>query len=306
MSFLSSDLVASVKRYSAIPTSQVTFQTADFLALADDSIRAKIIPLVLKHMAEFYVYPYNYSVLNNVSTYAIPPRAINSILRSVQIVSSTNPDQRANLEQLSIEDLYAGLPGNARFSVQKSGFYIEGNNVVLYPTPVLNQNILRLNYFIRPNQLVDPTACAQVTAINVGAKTLTCSGGVPSTWSNSNIVDLVKAQPGFDCTAIDQAITSIIAGVITFTAALPTNVSIGDYVCLAGQSCVVQVPVELQPLLTQYVVVRVLSAQSDSNALKAAIAELESLEKNASLLLTPRVQGSVKRVVNTRGINRWV
>jgi hypothetical protein len=68
----------------------------------------------------------------------------------------------------------------------------------------------------------------------------------------------------------------------------------------------VQVPVELQPLLTQYVVVRVLSAQGDSGALKNAIAELEALEKNASLLLTPRVQGSVKRVVNTRAISRWV
>ena len=305
MSFLSSDLMAAVQRYSAVPASQVTFQTTDFYALADDSIRAKIIPLVLKHMAEFYVYPCNYTVQSNVSTYAIPPRAINSILRSVQIVSSTDPDTRVNLDQLSIEDLYAGISGNVRFLVKKNGFYIEGNNVVLYPTPTQNLDILRLNYFIRPNQLVDPSACGLITAINTGANTITVAGA-PSAWTTSNTFDLVKGQPGFDCTAIDQSVTSILAGVITFTSTLPTNVAVGDYVCLAGQSCVVQVPVELQPLLTQYVCVRVLAAQGDSTALKNALAELDSLEKNASLLLTPRVQGSVKRVTNSRSISRWV
>lgn len=305
MAFLSSDLMASIKRYSAVPTSQVTFQSTDFYALLDDSIRAKIVPLVLKHMAEFYVFPYNFAVAENQNQYAIPARAINMILRSVEIVSTSDPDTKVSVEQLNREDLYAGITGNVRYLVKKNGFYIEGNNVILYPTPTQNLDILRMNIFLRPNQLVDPSACAQITAINAGAKTLT-TVGVPSAWTTSNIFDLVKAQPGFDCTAIDQSITNIASGVITFSSALPSTVSVGDYVCLAGQSCVVQVPVELHPLLTQYGVVRVLSAQNDQTALKSAIAELEALEKNASSLLAPRVQGNVKRVVNARGINRWV
>lgn len=298
--------MAAVKRYSAVPTSQITFQNTDFYALGDDSIRAKIVPLVLKHMAEYYVYPYNYSINTNQGAYPIPSRAINMILRSLEIVSSTDPDTKVNIEQLNREDLFATISGNNQTLVKKNGFYIEGNNVILYPTPAqVDQDTLRMNIFIRPNQLVDPTACGLITSINTGAKTITCSS-VPSTWTTSNLVDTVKANPGFDCTSIDQVITNISGGVITFSSSLSTNISVGDYVCLAGQSCVVQVPVELQPLLTQYVVVRCLSAQSDQNALKAAIAELEALEKNASLLLTPRVQGSVKRVTKARGINRWV
>lgn len=302
MSYLSSDIMASVKRYSAVPTSQVTFQSTDFYALIDDSIRAKILPLVIKHMAEFYVFPCQFPVLSKQSAYPIPSRAVNQMLRSIQIVSSTDKDTMVNLEQLNIEDLYTGISGNARFLIRKSGFYMQGNNVILYPTPTQNLDLLQMNIFIRPGQMVDPSACAQITAI--GSNTLTTSG-VPSTWTTSNTVDLVKALPGFDYTAIDQVITGINSGVITFQNSIPTTVSIGDYVCLAQQSCVVQVPVELQPLLTQYVVVRVLSAQGDIK-LKEAVAELEALEKNASLLLAPRVQGSVKRIVNARGINRWV
>lgn len=305
MSFLSTDLLASVKRYAAVPISQVTFQNTDIYAFGDDSIRGKILPLVLKHMEEFYVFPYDYGVTSGTSKFAIPARAINSILRSVQIVSSTDPDSRVNLDKLSIEDLYTGITGNVRYLIKKNGFYMEGNNVVLYPTPTQNLDILRLNIFIRPGQLVDPSACGLITSINTVAKTITCTA-IPNTWTTSNLVDLVKSQPGFDCTAIDQVITNINSGVVTFSQALPTTLSVGDYVCLAGQSCVLQVPVELQPLLTQYVVVRVLSAQNHQTALKAAIAELEILEKNASLLLAPRVQGSPKRVTNARGIIRWV
>lgn len=304
MSYTANDLMAAVKRYSAVPTSQITFQNTDFYALADDSIRSKLVPLVLKHCEEFYVYPYNLSINSGQSAYAIPQRAINMILRSVQIISASNSDARANLERLNIEDLYAGTSGNARFLTQKSGFYIEGNNICLYPTPVPTTDTLRLNIFIRPGQLVDTSTCAQVQSVNLTANTITCVS-VPSTYSTANTFDLVKAMPGFDYTAIDQSVTNITGNVITFTSALPTNISVNDWICLANTSCVVQVPVELQPLLTQYVVVRVLAAQGDQKV-KDAIEELEKMESNASLLLAPRVQGSVKRVTNSRGINRWV
>lgn len=304
MAYTANDLMAAIKRYANVPTSQVTFANTDFYALADDSIRSKMIPLILKHCEEFYVYPYNYPVSSGQSAYAIPTRAINMMLRSVQIVSSSDPDTRINLDRLNIEDLYAGISGNARFLVKKNGFYIEGNNICLYPAPVQSLDILRLNIFIRPGQLVDISTCAQVQSINTGANTITCVS-VPSNYSTLNTFDLIKANPGFDYTAIDQVVTNITGSVITFSSALPTNISVGDWVCLAGTSCMVQVPVELQPLLTQYVVVRVLSAQGDNTALKAAVAELDVLEKNAGLLLAPRVQGSVKRVVNARGINRW-
>lgn len=306
MSYLSSDLATAVQRYAAVPLSQVTFQSTDLYALMDDSIRAKIVPLVIKHMSEYYVYAVNNSIVVNQNAYAIPPRAINMILRSVEIVSSVDPDLKINVEQLNREDLYASFSGNNRILIKKNGFYLEGNNIILYPTPIIQDpDTLRLNIYIRPNQLVDPSACGLITAINPTAQTITVAA-VPSAWTTSNTVDLVKANPGFDCTAIDQVITNINSGVITFASALPSTVSVGDYVCLAGQSCVVQVPVELQPLLTQYVVVRVLSAQGDGNALKAAIAELEALEKNASMLLAPRVTGSVKRITNGRSIARLV
>ena len=302
--YTSDDLIAAVKRYSNVPTSQTTFLPTDFLALADDSIKAKLIPLIIKHCEEFYVRPQDYSILNGVSIYAIPTRAVNMMLRSVQMVDLTNSNVRINLTRLNIEDLYTGMSGNRMLS-QKNGFYLEGNNVVLYPPPVQVGGTLRLNYFIRPNQLVPLASCAQILSINTATNTITCVA-LPSAWSNANTFDIVKANPGFECTAIDQAATTVTGATITFTTTLPINISVGDYICLATQSCVVQVPPELQPLLFQYVVIRLMSAQGDEKALEAAMRELEALEKNAGVLLAPRVQGSVKRVTNGRAINRLV
>ena len=302
--YTSDDLISAVKRYANVPTAQTTFQPTDFLALADDSIKAKLVPLIIKHCEEFYVRPYDYSVLANTSTYAIPTRAVNMMLRAVQLVDSTNANVLINLDRLNIEDLYMSMSGS-RVRMQKNGFYLEGNNVVLFPIPLQVGGTLRLKYFIRPSQLVPLSSCAQILSINTGTNTITCVA-LPSTWSTANTFDLVKANPGFECTAIDQLATTVTGATITFTTTLPTNVSVGDYICLANQSCIVQVPPELQPLLFQYVVIRVLSAQGDANALKAAIAELEALEKNASILLAPRVQGSTKRVTNSRAINRLV
>lgn len=302
--YLSEDLISSVKRRCNVPTSQVTFQTADFLALADEEIRAKLIPLVLKHMEEFYVTSQDYSLASGGSTFAIPYRAIGMALRDVQIVSSSDADTRVGLERLNPEDLYAGLSGNARFMVKKSGFYLQGNNVVLYPTLTQSVDTLRLSYYMRPSSLVPTTSVAQIQTITPASNQLTVAT-LPSTITAQTTVDFVRAKPGFDCTAIDQTISNIASTTLTFSAALPTTLAVGDYVCLSGQSNVVQVPVELQPLLFQYVVVRILAAQGDPK-LKDAMAELESLERAAGVLLAPRVTGKARRVVNARSINRWV
>lgn len=302
--YLSSDLMTSVKRKAHVPTSQSTFQAADFYSLADEEIRSKLLPLILAQMEEFYVRTFDYAITANQQAYLIPPRAIASKLRDVQIVNSSNSDNRFPLDRINPGDLYASGGSSARLTVQKNGFYPQGNQILIYPTPTQTVNLLRLSYYCRPSSLVDPTACALITAINTGTNALTVAS-LPSTMTTSTPLDFVKANPGFECSAIDQTAISIVGTVLTFSS-IPTDVAVGDYVCLATQSCVVQVPVELQPLLYQYVVVRVLEAQNDQSALKVALAELQKLESNASLLISPRVDGKPQRVTNSRGVIRFV
>lgn len=303
--WLAEDFITSVKRRCNVPTSQVTFETSDFLALGDEETRAKMVPFILKHLEEYYVRTYDYNIAANQNVYPIPTRAVVQGLRDVQIVSSTNDDNRAGLERLNPEDMYQGLSGSVNFLVQKSGFYLQGNDVILYPSPVQSSDILRLSYYTRPNTLISTSSCGLITAINTSLNQVTLSS-VPSNITALTPVDFVKATPGFECYDIDQTISVVSAPTLTFADSLPDNLAIGDYVCPAGYTNVIQVPAELQPLLFQYVVVRILAAQNDRGAYDNAMAELKILEDAASKLLAPRVSGRAKRVVNSRPLSRWV
>lgn len=302
---LTSEFVVAVKRRAAVPTSQSTFQQTDFYSLADEETRSKMIPLILRTLEEFFVQNFNYNITANQANYAIPTRAIANALRNVQIVDQQNDLNRADIPRLAPEDLFSSFSGNYRFNVQKSGFYLEGPNVVLYPTPTSTANLLRLAYYCRPNSLVDTTACALVTSVNTGANQITVSA-LPTTFTTASPLDFIQANSPFSWAAQDQTPTNISGTTLTFGSTLPTNIAAGDYLCLSGQTCVLQIPLELQPLLVQYVVVRVLAAQGDAQALQAAMAELGVLEQNAMLLISPRVVGKTKRVANGRGINRFV
>lgn len=319
MAYLTTDLASAVERRAAIPTSQATFTPADLYALGDEEIRSKLIPLICRNIEDFYTQFKDLPLIANQAAYQIPSRAIAGALRDVQIVQTNDTESRTPLERLAPEDLYSSVGGNFRFTIKKNGFYLQGNQVVIYPMPTLTSNLLRLSFYCRPNMLVDPTSCGQVLSIattNVANDTIVFSTTLPDPMLTTvggalPPLDFISAQPHFDWWSQDQvpssvATTTVSNDTLVFSAAVSTNLAIGDYVCLAGQSCVVQVPVELQPLLTQYVVVRVLSAQADQQALQAAIAELTKLEENAILLIAPRVVGKAKRATNTRGISRFV
>jgi hypothetical protein len=306
MPYLSSDLITAVKRRAAVPTSQITFQPADYFQLADEEIRSKLIPLITKNIEDYYTVPFTTPLIANQFNYPIPTRAVAQGLRDIEIIQDGDRLSRTPLERLDRSDLYATYSGNYRFTIRKNGFYLEGNNVVIYPTPLTTQNQLSLCYTCRPNQIVATTECGQVQSINFSTNQITLVSTPPQTFTTSSPLDFINAMPGFSWAAQDMTPTSIVGNVLTFASALPTSLLNGDWICLSGQSCVVQVPVELQPLLYQYVTVRLLSAQGDAQALHDAIAELTKLEENAQLLTSPRVVGKSKRVTNTRAMNRWV
>lgn len=310
MSYLTSDFAEAVQRRAAIPASQSTFDSTALYALGDEEIRSKLLPLILRNIEDFYTTFYDYTITANQAGYQIPTRAVAASLRDVQVVQSSDAQARTPLERLAPEDLYSSVGGNQNIMVRKCGFYLQGNQVIMYPTPTSTQNLLRLSYSCRPNRLVDSTECGEILSIDTVTNTIVLAAAAPSTFSTAQAMDFINAQPHFDWWAQDQTPTGI--STTTYTndtlqfASLPTGLAVGDFVCLTGESCIVQVPVELQPLLIQYVVVRVLSAQTDTQALKDAVSELAKLEENAMLLIAPRVVGKPKRAVNTRGITRFV
>lgn len=284
--YTADELITQVKLRGMIPTSSNTLATADYLSFINDEIQTFIAPLIMSVREEFFVTYADQTIVSGTAAYSIPSRAIGAKLRNVLLLdgSTYRPLPRLEVETLAVGSTSPG-------SIE--GYYLEGNNVVLYPTPG-SAGTLRLSYFIRPNRVVASTA---YTTVNSKTAT-TVSIGTPSTAfpTAATYYDFIKPTAHFECHAIDQSATRSL-GTLTIAAGVPTAVAAGDYVCLAGEAPFPQIPVELHPLLAERVVVRALQALGDPKV-EIAMASADRMRTAALTLLTPRSEGSSRYVIN--------
>ena len=274
-----------------LPSTSETLSTADFLAIATEEMQTYVWDVLTGVREEYAVTDYDVALTAGTSTYALPPRASGGALRNVMLADGAGnylPVLRVSPEHY--RDVTNGRTG---------GYYFKDDSVVLVPTP--SSGTLRLQYFRRPNKLVTVAECAVVASINVGRTVITTAGSVPASFVTGVVLDVVDQTPAFRTLGMDLATTGTVSGTtITLSAALPVSVAAGDYVCLAGESPIPQVPVELHPLLAQRVVVKSLEALGDQ---KMVVADgiCERMRKTAISLLSPRSQGSTRYLINRNG-----
>jgi hypothetical protein len=289
MAWTVEDLIASVKRRAMIPTAQGTFQTADFLAIANEEMQGYIVPLLLSQRPDLWIVHYDVTLSNNVLEYRLPTRAIGQSLRSVHIINTLN--QLESFPKIAREN----LDGASR------GFYIDGNVLVLAvsnPNDVGNIGSgLRMTYHQRPNTLVSSTAVGVVSTVDTVLKKVTLTGTAPAGFGGANVFDILRGRPGYEWLAMDRAGT--VSGTsITFADALPGELVAGDVIALAGEGNYPQVPPEIHGLLAQRVAVKCLEAMGDTEGIQAAAGIMAGMEKDAVRMVSPRVAGNTERIVN--------
>lgn len=296
MAYTTTQFLANLKSRGGIPTSQNTFTAARLLALGDAEIRAYILPLVLKSREHYYDYDID-ETLNATGIYNISTRAVGGTVVGACLIDGNSRYQLnwiSEDELTQTDDTLTGSPG----------IFIKRNQINLVP-PDPSYTTLRYTIPIRPGTLVETDDAAQITAIDTGTKTLTfTSGAIPTSWTTSNTFDLIQNKAHFDHLAIDQSISSITTTTMVFSSTLPTRLAVGDWVSLAEESPVVQIPVELQPLLEQKVANTCMRGQGYAQALEVGEKELSRMEKDIVTLFSPRIKENARVIVNRSGILR--
>lgn len=293
--YTTTGLIASIRRRGFIPQGSGT-SDANLLEYATDELRSYITSFLKSIREELIVSALDVAVTSGVVP--APVRAVGAALRTIQWLDPSN--NRINLPRIEPENVpaYAGLSGNP------VGFYFQGNDIILLPAPT--SGTLRLTYQQRPGQLVSTTACALVA--NVSTNTLTVAA-MPTAFLDSELYDIVSGQPNFVLEGMDLSVDTVdpVGLTITFTNALPTGIHPGDYVCIAGETCIAQVPLEVHDLLAQQTAMKIAQA-TGSSRLAAIKAGTDELEKQMRLVLSPRADGSARYVINRSGagIRRWV
>lgn len=147
------DLIASIKRRISFPISQNSLKYSDLVAFLNEELQLSAVPSVKMEHEEYFIYKQTVDLVNGVSRYEIPNRAIGMTLRDLKYSDTYG----------NFYDMSRIAPDDKAFFQQSNGsnqtiskYYLEGNEVVLTPLVQSGANG-KLNFFIflRPNALVN-------------------------------------------------------------------------------------------------------------------------------------------------------
>lgn len=278
------DLINDIKILGSFPTSDELFSNNNYLRILDREMSNQIVPLMTKINEEYFLSYKDVSVASGVSEYRMPKRAVGSVLRDVQMIDSAG--NITPLMRLNEEDKYSTTQGDL-------GYSIKGNQIILSPVPTSNAYSLRMAYFRRPSRFVLTSACAQVVSIDTVLNSVVVSN-VPSSMSANVLVDFVQSESPYDILSIDSVISSVVGTTISFSS-LPSDLAVGDYICLAGESCLPMVPEELVPLLSQAALCVCLSSKKDKSV-ELELQKLEQMKQTVINMLSPRVKSDDQKI----------
>jgi hypothetical protein len=284
-----------VKRLITVPANQALMNDSQLLLMGDEASQSYVVPLLMSLRQEYFVTSYTQAVTSGVSTYPIPSRSVARTLRELKYVLTGARKQ--NLAQIALEDTQL-WPNDGTVS----GYHFKGDKIVLVGVPNVSTSSLEIWYYLQPSKLVKLSEAAKV--VSVAADVVTVES-VPSTFAAGVIVDFVQGISGNSNLGMDLAITSVAGTQVTFGAGVvPTDLVAGDYIALAGQTPVVQIPTEGVPYLTTKTCVRILNAIGDFEGM-AKLEELASQqEKTLKIITEPRNSGENEKVVPRWGLLR--
>lgn len=275
-------LLASVKTRASIPVSQATLSDQDILDIANYEMISYLFPLVIGAREEYNVTSTNLSAVSD-DKYRIPYRAFNQVLRHVSVLDSS----LKRLTQLT-------RLASDKYEQHIRGFYIEGSYIYLWN--VVGHSYVELKYVMSPSKVTKLVDGALVSSYT--STTITLSA-IPSSWTSPIKFDIIRGVTPFDVLDFDR--TGTISGnIITITDGkiLPSELTnTQDYIHLATMSPFVNAPPICEPLLAQRVAVKCLESLGALDDLAASAAVLNQMQKDATSILTPRVQGQPQQII---------
>ena len=285
MAFTTLDLLSSIERRSFIPTNQNTYSQAELLAIADEITSTDIVPAIMSCREDYFVHTSTIPVVANQALYDLPARSVNASLREIKL---TNSDRNKNLVRVEIENLHSNVTGNPH------GFYFKGSNLGLYPTPSSDTGSIQYDFYLGPGSLVLPSASAIIASINTSTNIVSFSS-LPATFTTGTVFDFVSAKGEQNYREISQTSTLVSGTDVTFSA-LPTGLSVGDYVTLEGTSPLLQMPTIFRYVLAQGVAAQILMSTGQSGA-GDAFQLFQKLLTDAVETISPRVHGQARDII---------
>jgi hypothetical protein len=310
--YTTDSLLTMLRLLPLMPSVQALFSDADLVNIMDFEMGSKILPLIDNQAEEYFVTRADMPYTTSQTVFPLPIRATADKLRSVSFFDNSGNEVR--IPRLRPEDIMSNVNATGlAINPALWGFYLENNNVILYLSSVNGGSnafpFLRFRFVRMPSTLVQEAACGQITAVSGNVITV---NAVPSTFTISATYDIVSNSPQmFVSKGDDLTVTSIVGNNITFTS-LPMATppvqgpQIGDWVCLALQSPIPQIP--FKPgfqFLLQLSAAKCLEIHGDTQGFNIAMSQAADMKEFFISVLTPRVDANVIRLTTPNSLYGW-
>lgn len=291
------ELINSIKRRCSVPTSQLTFTNEDFVQLANDEMQGTVVPLLMSAREEYFVDFIDVLAPGGTQQFVtIPNEAVGAKLRSVCYVQQDSPLVLVNLPRIDL-DIVTGVGFSNMHTL--AGFYIQGNKLQLYPAnSVKAGQKIRLYFYKRSLDLADVSMYGQILSIDVLNKTVVLNK-VPNTWKIGTKLNAVSSQPHFNAHNSTLEIVNLSSPSVILNNV--DDLEVGDYISDLGYSAIPQIPIEAHAYLAQLTAVKCLEGLGDMQGMQAAQAKADTLKVSLLVMVSQRVDGSVKKVMSPNG-----
>lgn len=296
MSKTGDQLIADVQLTITMPNNQVLLTDQRILDFANDELFSSVQEMLMSLNQGFFIYLDDTEVtVAGQHEYTIPYRAIGRTLRDLKMRNGQPDTNVWNTTLIALEDAH-----DYSSSVNAFAYYFRGDMIHFACAPQTNEFTILKYYLLRPNKLVKTSSAGRITSISGDVVTVDVT---PKTFIAGGLVDFIKGQQGNRTIAMDQTITNVSGAQVTITTP-PSELAVGDWVALAEESPVLQIPDECFTFLTMLTAKRCLIAIGD---LEGAKAMDESIPEKRTLLekiMAPRAQGEQIKIVNRNGLLR--
>lgn len=114
-------------------------------------------------------------------------------------------------------------------------------------------------------------------------------------FEEGGVIDFLQTKPGHRIYEYDQTIISI-EGTTAFFSSIPEKFIVGDYICLANECIIPQIPPDLHNGLAERAGARILASIGDQQGLQVSMAKINEIDGRQGTLLNNRVTGGPMKI----------
>jgi hypothetical protein len=274
------------------PNSEV-FTDEGILSIATRELRGHIAPMIMKEREEYLLSVKDF-VAEQGTRYRIPERAIGAKLRDVTYIDASGYER--GLPRLNYRDVEDD---------EADGFYLDGGMLVLRSNVT---GTVRMRFYVRPSKLVVASRVGTIDSYTAGLATVTLTGSVPTAMQAVGTqLDFIRANSPYDIICgnmlsedTSSSPLSLFPGEGELEFGRAADVEVGDFVAIAGETHVPQIPDDLWPYLVLRTGRAVCEAIGDDAGVNRISKHLKEFAESLPSIIAPRVDARPQKIVNKK------